>query len=65
MNELFEQYGVPHAETIRVENMKQFESERVMRKLKEIRKPFFIKVDDGYNSLGKNQQMISNISTLQ
>jgi len=52
MNSCFEEHGVPHVSSVLVENLEQLSDPRFVEKINCLEPPLFVKVDDGYNSLG-------------
>ncbi|KAI9143229.1 hypothetical protein BKA69DRAFT_1063013 [Paraphysoderma sedebokerense] len=58
MNAMFAKHGVSHCRSVRVERIEQLDDPEVIEKINKLRKRFFIKVDDGFNSMGTGNQCV-------
>ena len=59
MNRLFDQHAVPRVPSVKVDSLQQLESSQVKAKIAKLKKPYFMKVDSGYNSLGLSDSCVT------
>lgn len=58
MNEKFAEHAVPYVPSIRVENIHMLSDSQFLDSISKINPPFFVKVDEGYNSLGTGNDCV-------